>query len=519
METQFAIALLLFATFWVGCFAGYLAMKLRAQVAYEQGRSTAAAEIAVLQEKLKGKEEQVVEYRQKAESAAAAYQTLDASLRAEADRRTAAEGRLAILPKYEEELNAREARIAQQNVELTRLHAAVAQLATRLEEAKRSGDEKIAAIQTLEIKLAETFQAMSAEALKSNNQAFIDLAGQTLGRFQESAKGDLDVRQVSIGGLVEPLKASLEKVDARIGELEKERASAYAALTQQVEVMMQSQAKLQAETARMARALRAPAGQGRWGELQLKRVVELAGMSEYCDFTEQFSMPTEDGCVRPDLVIHLPNHRDVIVDAKVSLSAYLDAQECTEDSPRAEKLRAHAHQVRAHVTQLSAKSYWEQLRQTPEFVIAFLPGEPFFSAALESDPDLLEYGVERRVILATPTTLIALLKAVALGWKQEKVSANAREIQELGRSLYDRMRTLAENFGEVQKGLLRTTAAFNRTVGTLEARVMPAARRFQELGASSGEEISLPSPVDTAPRSLQLLSQATEFSEEPAAIA
>lgn len=513
---QFGLALILFAAFWVGCAAGYIAMRLRAQVAYEKGRNESAAEISSLTEKLNSREQQFNEARQRADAAAESVARLETEHRAEADRRTVAEARLALLPKYEAELEARGQKINEQNGELTKLHSTVSELATRLDEMKKTSEDKINAIQALQSRVAESFQSMSAEALVVNNKAFLDLAGSALQRLQDSARGDLDQRQTAFGQIIEPLRTSLDRVDNRISELERERAAAYAGLQQQVESMMRTQASLQAETAHLASALRTPSSRGRWGEVQLRRVVELAGMISHCDFVEP-APSDEAGTGRPDLIVQLPNSRQIVVDSKVALNAYLESNDAPDEQARAEKRREHAAHVRAHVTQLSAKGYWEQFPQSPEFVVAFLPGEAFFSAALEHDPELLEFGVERRVILATPTTLIALLRAVAWGWKQEMVSSNAREIRDLGKALYDRLRTLADHFTEVQRSLSRTTAAFNRTVGTFESNVIPSARRLRELGASSGDEIVSPPPVDSTPRSLHLLAEAADAAAaEPA---
>lgn len=506
---QFGLALILFAAFWVGCAAGYIAMRLRAQVAYERGRNESAAEISALKERLTGRDQQFNEARARADAGAETVARLEGELRQETDRRTVAEARLVLLPKYEAELEARGNKIGEQQRELTQLHVAVSELNARLEESKKTAEDKVNAIQALQARVAESFQSMSAEALMSNNRAFLELAGDALSRLQDSAKGDLDHRQTQFGSIMEPLKSSLDRVDARISELEKERAAAYAGLQQQVESMMRTQASLQAETSHLASALRTPSSRGRWGEVQLRRVVELAGMLAHCDFVEG------GGANGPDVIVQLPNQRQIVVDSKISLAAYLESNDATDESVRNERRRQHAAEVRAHVEQLSAKGYWDQFPQSPEFVVAFLPGEAFFSAALEHDPALLEFGVERRVILATPTTLIALLRAVAWGWKQELVSANAKEIRDLGKALYDRLRGLAENFTEVQRSLTRTTVAFNKTVGSFESNVMPAARRLRELGASTGDEIVALPPVDTTPRSLHLLAEATEQVDEP----
>ncbi|MFN0103970.1 MAG: DNA recombination protein RmuC [Bryobacteraceae bacterium] len=502
---QFGLALILFGAFWVGCAAGYIAMRLRSQVAYEKGRNEAAAEISSLTERLNGRDLQLTEARQRADTGVEMNTRMDAELRAEAERRTIAEARLALLPKYEAELEARGRTINERQQELAALHITVSELAARLDEMKRTAESRV----------AESFQAMSAEALMSNNKAFLDLAGDALLRIQEStrlrepAHDDLDQRQTLFGQIIEPLKNSLDRVDSRIRDLEQDRATAYSGLQSQVENMMRAQASLQAETAHLANALRTPSSRGRWGEVQLRRVVELAGMIAHCDFIETTGLEGAAPC--PDLIVKLPNRRQIVVDSKVSLTAYLESCEATDETARVEKRRQHAAQVRGHVTQLSGKAYWDQFAQSPEFVIAFLPGEAFFSAALEHDPELLEFGVERRVILATPTTLIALLRAAAWGWKQEMVSSNAREIRDLGKELYDRLHSLAGNFTEVRRSLSRTTAAFNRTVGSFESNVLPSARRLHELGGSTADEIVSPA------HSLHLLAEATDPTPEPPA--
>jgi DNA recombination protein RmuC len=348
--------------------------------------------------------------------------------------------------------------------------------------------------------LSEAFRALSAEALQHNNQSFLDLAKTALGQFQEAARGDLSNRQQAIDDLVKPIKDSLAKVDTTVQALEVGRASAYSALTEQVKSLAETQKHLQAETGNLVKALRAPATRGRWGEMHLRRTVEMAGMVEHCDFCEQQTFQGEDGRLRPDMTIYLPGGRRIIVDSKTPLGAYLDGIEADTVAVRTAKMRAHASQVRSHVTKLSSRSYWAQFDPAPDFVVAFLPGESFFSAALEHDSTLLDFGVEHRVLLVTPTTLIALLKAVAYGWRQEKLAQNAQEISQLGREIYERLSKLAEHFGKLGEHLDRATKTYNDAVGTLESRVLVTARKIREKGATTAEEIPVLEALERAPR-------------------
>ncbi len=415
------------------------------------------------------------------------------------------------LSLMEKELEAGKADLARLQKAHTDLIAGKARLESDLASERRTNSEKVELVTRASEDLRNAFKAMASDALKSNNSSFLVIAEETLKRFQSQAKGDLDARQKAVADLVAPVRDSLNKVDAQIQQMEVARGDAYGELRAQVQSLITTQKELQSETGNLVRALRTPNVRGRWGEIQLRRVVEIAGMLSYCDFTEQESVTTETGRLRPDLVVKLPGGKNVVVDAKTPLQAFLDAFETNDEETRRACLANHARQVRDHMKTLAGKNYWEQFDPTPEFVVMFLPGETFFSAALEQDSSLIEQGVLSRVIPASPTTLIALLKAVNYGWNQEKLARNAKQISELGKELHDRLRLLAGHITQVGTGLDRAVESYNKAVGSLESRVLVSARKFAELGASVADDIPELAPIETTARALSF-----EWDEEDA---
>ena len=402
----------------------------------------------------------------------------------------------------EKELASEKATLARLQQAQNELIAAKARLESSLENERKTSNEKIELVTRAGEELQNAFKAMASDALKSNNLSFLTLAKESLQRFQSEARGDLEARQKAVAELVAPVRDSLSKVDEQIQRIEVARGDAYGELRAQVQSLISTQKELQSQTGNLVRALRTPNVRGRWGEIQLRRVVEIAGMLSYCDFAEQETVNTESGRLRPDLVVKLPGGKNVVVDAKTPLQAFLDAFETTDEETRRACLANHARQVRDHMNTLSGKKYWEQFDSTPEFVVMFLPGETFFSAALEQDSGLIEHGVLSRVIPASPTTLIALLKAINYGWNQEKLARNAQQISALGKELHDRLRLLAQHITSVGTGLDRAVESYNKAVGSLESRVLVSARKFAELGASVADDIPELEPIETTARAL-----------------
>ncbi len=382
--------------------------------------------------------------------------------------------------------------------EIARLSTLNTRLTSELAAERAASEEKLKTLTEAHGRLTAEFKALSSDALKSNNTAFLELAKTSLAQFQQKAEGDLAARQQAIDQLVKPLKESLEKVDTKIGELEQTRARAYGQLGQQLEALGSAQLRLQSEASKLSTALRSTSYAGSWGELQLRRVVELADMLPYADFSEQES----SGPLRADLVVRLPGGQRIVVDAKTPVQSYRDALDAPDEPSRAARLLDHAQKIRGHIDALGAKNYWEQFQPAPEFVVLFIPGDHFLTAALQTDSSLLERAIARKVLLATPITLIALLKAASYGWRQEAVSKNADEISRLGRDLYDRAATFADHLEKIGRGLEAAVKGYNAAVGSFETSVLPGARKFAELGAKGTKELNAPASVETGVREI-----------------
>ncbi len=411
----------------------------------------------------------------------------------------------AVNSELRQQIAQKEAAIDQLRDELNAERQTRVEALTKLEAAQKSFEEQKALIETMKKEMTDTFNALSAAALKSSSEDFLRLASESLGKVVSDTKGKLGEHQAAMDGMIKPLSETLKRYEEQIKAMEENRHKAYGSLEEQLRSLALTHENLQRETSNLVSALRKPQVRGRWGEMQLRRVAELSGMSMHCDFTEQQSVDTDKGWIRPDMIVHLPMGREIVVDSKVSLEAYLDAIAAQTDEEKKVKLERHAQQVRAHMVKLASKDYWSQFRQSPEFVVLFIPGEVFLSPAVEIDNSLIEDGIEKRIIIATPTTLIALLRAIAYGWRQEQMTKNAEQISMLGKELYDRISTMAKYFGELGSAIEKSIASYNKVIGSMESRVLPSIRKFRELGATGAEEIPALEQVDQKPRNLSLL--------------
>lgn len=359
-------------------------------------------------------------------------------------------------------------------------------------------------------KLKDAFQALANDALKASSRQFLDLANEKFGVLQKESEGELEQRKVAIQGLVNPLETAVKELRNEVTKIEAARQEAYGSLRTEVQQLVTTSKELRQETGSLVTSLKQPQVKGKWGELTLRRAVELAGLSPHCDFVEQQSIDTEEGRLRPDLIVHLPGGTQIVIDAKVPLHAFLSAVSSRSDADYREAMTQHARLVREHISRLALKEYWKQFELTPEFIVLFVPGESFFSAALEQDRTLIEDAIDKRVVLASPTTLIALLRAIAYGWKQQLVAENAERIKDLGKQLYDRVVTFAEHLSEVAKHLERASKTYNNAVASFDTRLLPTLRKFQEMGVDSGAEIPEITPVETLPRPLLPTPQSDE---------
>ena len=365
--------------------------------------------------------------------------------------------------------------------------------------------EKILLLEEMRESMADTFRGISVDTLQASNRAFLDLAKATLSEYVTAARSDLETRSKTVSSMIQPVREALDRYDQQVTSMERQREKAYGGLYRQIESLAASQTTLQKETGKLASALRVPHVRGRWGEITLRRTAELSGMQNRCDFYEQVSVPGDKSSQRPDMVIHLPGNRMLVVDAKVPLSAYLDSLEAEGEAAQEERLDAHARQVRAHIVGLSKKAYWESLETTPEFVVMFIPGENFFSAALSRSPELLEEGAQKNVLLATPTTLLALLKTVAYVWNQETAAENAKTIRDLGRELYDRLGLMTAHLERLGRDMEKCIQAYNQTVGSFTSRVLVSANKFSDLGipVKNGKEELAVRKIEAVPRKVQ----------------
>jgi DNA recombination protein RmuC len=402
-------------------------------------------------------------------------------------------------------LNAERTASAELRQQLSTAQTQQAVLASQLESTRQNLDEQRRLLEEAQVKLRDAFSALSADALAKNNQAFLQLARENFAILSKEASGSLDQRNAQMDAQIKPLREMLGQYQQRLGDIEKSRTESYSMLREQLGTLAETQRTLNVQTNQLVTALSRPSTRGQWGEITLRRLVELSGMTRRCDFVEQTSLNGEEGKLRPDMIVNMPGNRHVIIDSKAPLEAFLDAAAAADDDTRRTCLQRHAQQVRTRCRELSLKSYWSQFANTPEFVVMFLPGEAFLYAAVEVDGSLLEDALNNQIIIATPTTLIALLKAIEFGWRQEEITQNADQIRELGSQLYDRIATLADHFDKLGRSIDGTVDAYNKFVGSMQSRVLATARKMNELGPGGQKQLADPSPVEARPRELSAL--------------
>lgn len=393
---------------------------------------------------------------------------------------------------------------------VTRLREENSRLLALLESEQARHEDKLDAYDEARDQLIHVFSSLSGQALSNNNESFLRLARESLGQYHQQARSELALREHAIEAMVAPLRQALDRTQEQVRALERERHEAYGALRQHLQTMSRAEDDLLAQTRNLTQALRRPEVRGRWGELSLRRLVELAGMSAHCDFTEQVTAHTDAGPVRPDMLIHLPDDRDVVVDVKTPLDAYIDAVEAKDEDTRKKALARHARNVRERVRELSAKAYWEQFAKGPDFVVLFIPGEQFLSAAVEADRNLLEDALTYKIIVASPTSFVAIMRAIAFSWRQLAIIRNADRIRSIGEEFYQRLGVFTEHLAKLGRGLAGTVEHFNRTVGSLERQLMPSARRFSEMGIRARSEPTSPEPVETTVRKPQSVGPTSE---------
>lgn len=500
------IAAILLLGLALGTAAGWCFRASRARSEIENARLSSTPGLALMEQRATQAEALLRDTQVRLEQMDKERVTAAEELRVESSRRASFEALSQRIPDLEQELQYREQIVSRQQQTILEAAKEKESLTATIEAERKGFSEKQKLMEEAKAALSDAFSALSAGALKSNSEEFLKLAQASLGQFQQGAKNDLAMREQAIGQLLTPVKDALQKFETKVQALEVAREGAYQGLVQQVTQLLDTGKELRSETANLVQALRAPITRGQWGEFQLRRVIEMAGMVNYCHFVEQEKVDAEDGQLRPDVLVKLPAGKTIIIDAKAPLSSFMDAVALEDGTERKAKLQGFAKLVRDHISALGRKAYWDQFDTSPELVVMFLPGDHYYSAALEQDPSLIEFGVEQKVLVATPVNLIGLLRAIAFGWRQEAIATNAKEISALGAELYKRISDLGGHWIELSRNLSRTVDSFNNAVGSLESRVLVSARRFKDMGAApSSAEIDVVDAVVKSPRQLKVL--------------